>query len=170
MSWLKGGFLLVLLLAGGCGYHPMSQPGSLPDGLQTMHIGLFGNRTTEAFLENAVTEAVIERFSRQRGLNLVESPARADALLSGSLVSYGLAASAFNRLDQITEYRVSLTVEAELRRRSDGKLLWKGSLERSEEFPGSADKAAQEDNESAAAQLAIDRLAEELHYRTLANF
>lgn len=170
MNWLKGGFLVLLLLAGGCGYHSMSQPGSLPDGLQTMHIGLFGNRTTEAFLENALTEAVVERFSRQRGLNLVESPTRADALLTGSLVSYALGASAFTRLDQITEYRVSLAVEAELRRRSDGKLLWKGRLERSEEFPNSPDKAAQEDNESAAAQVAVERLAEELLYRTLANF
>jgi len=170
VTWLKGCFLLLLLLAGGCGYHPMSQPGSLPGGLQTMHISLFGNHTTEAFLENAVTEAVIERFSRQRGMSLVEAPARADTQLSGSLVGYGLTASGYNRLDQISEYRVSLTVEAELRRRSDGKVLWKGNLVQSEEFPSSTDKAAQEDNESAAAQVAIERLAEELHYRTLANF
>jgi len=170
VSWLKGGFLLLLLLVGGCGYHPMSQPGALPGGMQTMHIRLFDNRTTEAFLENAVTEAVIERFSRQRGLNLVESAAQADAQLSGALVGYTLGASGYSQLDQITEYRVSLSVAAELRRRSDGKVLWKGTLERSEEFPSSTDKAAQEDNESAAAQVAIDRLAEELHYRTLANF
>lgn len=170
MSWLKGGFLLLLLLMGGCGYHSMNQPGSLPGGLQTMHISLFGNRTTEAFLENAVTEAVIERFSRQRGMSLVEAPAKADAQLTGSLVGYTLGASAYSQLDAIAEYRVSLTVEAELRRRSDGKVLWKGTLQQSEEFPSSTDKAAQEDNESAAAQVAIDRLAEELHYRTLANF
>lgn len=170
MTRLKGGLLLVVLLIGGCGYQAMSQPGSLPDGLQTLHIALFGNRTTEAFLENSVTEALIERFSRQRGLSLVEAPAQADAQLSGALVGYGIGVSGYDQRDQITEYRLSMTVEAELRRRSDGKVLWKGSVERAEEFPSSADKAVQEDNESAAAQIAVDRLAEELHYRTLANF
>lgn len=170
MIWFKASVLGALLLLGGCGYHSMAQPGLLPGGVQTMHIALFGNRTTEAFLENALTDAVIERFSRQRGLQLLESPERAEGLLSGDLVSYSIGASAYNPVDQITEYRLALTVEAELRRRADGRVLWKGTVQWVEEFPSSSDKTFQEDNESVAAQLAIERLAEELHYRTLANF
>lgn len=170
MNWLKVGFLASLLFLGGCGYQSMAQPGLLPGGVQSMHIALFGNRTTEAFLENAITDAVIERFSRQRGLQLLESPELAEGLLSGELVSYSIGASAYNPGDQITEYRLTLAVAAELRRRADGRVLWKGTVQWVEEFPSSSDKAFQEDNESAAAQLAVDRLAEELHYRTLANF
>lgn len=169
MNWLKASLVLVLLL-GGCGYRPMSQPGAMPAGVKTLYIALFGNRTTEAFLENTLTDAVIERFGRQRRLRLIEEAGEADAVLSGALVGYGLSASAYNRLDQITEYRLSLAVEAELRRRSDGKVLWKGTVSWAEEFPNSLDKAVQEDNETAAAQLAAERLAEELHYRSLANF
>lgn len=170
MRWFKACLLAALLCLGGCGYHSMAQPGLLPAGVQSMHIALFGNRTTEAFLENAVTDAVIERFSRQRGLQLLESPEAAEGELTGALVSYGISASAYNALDQITEYRLTLAVEAELRRRADGKVLWKGTVQWAEEFPSSSDKSFEEDNEAVAAQLAIDRLAEELHYRTLANF
>lgn len=170
MSWFKAALIGVLLFLGGCGYQSMAQPGLLPAGVQTMHISLFGNRTTEAFVENAITDAVIERFSRQRGLQLLESAERAEGLLSGALVSYGIGASAYNAVDGITEYRLTLAVEAELRRRSDGRVLWKGTVQWMEEFPASSDKAFQEDNEAVAAQLAVERLAEELHHRILANF
>lgn len=170
MSWFKAALFGALLFLGGCGYHSMAQPALLPGGVQSLHIALFGNRTTEAFLENALTDAVIERFSRQRSLQLLESTDQAEGLLSGELVSYSITASAYNPADQITEYRLTLVVAAEMRRRADGRVLWKGTVQWMEEFPAAGDKTFQEDNEAVAAQLAIERLAEELHYRTLANF
>lgn len=158
------------LVLGGCGYHPMNQPGLFPAGVRSLHIALFDNRTAEAFLESTLTEAVIERFSRDRNLTLAERPEGADAILSGTVLGYSLAAGAYNRLDQISEYRLTLVLQAEVRSRADGRVLWQGSLQRSEEFPSALDKSVQEDNETAAAQVLAARLAEDLHYHALADF
>ncbi len=170
MNWLLAVLLGGVVVLGGCGYHPMNQPGLFGGSIQSLHIALFDNRTAEAFLESTLTEAVIERFSRARNLTLVELPERADAVLTGTVLGYGLAASAHDRLDQISEYRLTLVMQAEVRRRSDGRVLWQGSLQRSEEFPASGNKSVQEDNETAAALVLADRLAEDLHYHALANF
>lgn len=165
-------FLCLALLTPlwGCGYHIPGRASSLPPEVQTLYVELFTNRTVEPFLENRLTDLVTEEFARRSVLRLTEDRERADAVLSGSVTTYATAPVSYGRDDEITEYRSSLTLSAMLRRRSDGKALWKGDLSWTEEYPSSDDKSAQEDNEEAAITEISARLAEELYFRIVDNF
>lgn len=165
-----GLLLAALLLLGGCGYHLPGRSSNLPSDVQSLYIELFSNRTTEPFLENSITDSVIARFARNRPLRLVEKRDSADAVLSGVVTAYGTSPISYDRNDVITEYRSTLTIAVTLRQASDDRILWKGSIDWSEEYPANLDKGVQEDNEAVAIAVIADRLAQELYFRIMENF
>jgi outer membrane lipopolysaccharide assembly protein LptE/RlpB len=161
---------VALLLLTGCGYHFSGRGSNLPSEVQSIYIELFSNRTAEPFLENSITNSVIERFARKRALRPIEKRDIADAILSGVVVGYSTSPISYDRNDVITEYRSTMTINVALRQTADDRILWKGDLDWSEEYPASLDKSVQEDNEAAAIAVIVDRLAQELYYRILENF
>ncbi len=161
--------LLLLLLLAGCGYHRPGEGDSL-GAISTLRIQLFANRTYEPFLENVLTNAVTQRFQRTRSWRLVEEPAVADAVFSGTVVSFQSTPVSFDANDKVLEYRAQMTVAGELRRQEDGRVLWKGSVTWNEEYPGGLDKGLQDDNKGAAIRLIAARLAEEFYFRVTDNF
>jgi outer membrane lipopolysaccharide assembly protein LptE/RlpB len=165
-----GLLLVALLLVAGCGYHLPGRGNSLPSEVQSLYIELFSNRTAEPFLENRITERVIDRFARKRSLHLVEKRDIADAILSGMVSGYITSPISYDRNDVITEYRSTMTIAVTLRQTADDRILWKGSIEWSEEYPANLDKSVQEDNEAAAIAVIADRLAQELYFRIMENF
>jgi outer membrane lipopolysaccharide assembly protein LptE/RlpB len=165
-----GLLLVALLLVASCGYHLPGRGSSLPSEVQSLYIELFSNRTAEPFLENRITERVIDRFARKRSLHLVEKREIAEAVLSGVVTGYSTSPISYDRNDVITEYRSTMTIAVTLRQTADDRILWKGSIEWSEEYPANLDKSVQEDNEAAAIVVIADRLAQELYFRIMENF
>ncbi len=163
-----GVFWLLLLLLAGCGYTPRGlSPGI---GVSTLYIQPLGNRTAEPFLDSMLTNDLIMWFSRDRQLRLVASAKEAEAVLSGDVASYSRTSVAYNRRDKIQEYRSEMRVNANLRRVTDGKILWKDSVFWTEESLNSADRARQDDFETEAMQKISQRLAEQIYQRIQENF
>lgn len=162
--------MISLVLLGGCGYHLPGQVNSLPDDVQTVYIEAFANRTLEPFLENRVANSVITEFARSDFLSIREDRKQADAILSGTVIRYSLSVVAYDAEDEIAEYRSTMLVEASLRRQDTGRVLWKGTLEWSDEFLSDLDKSVQEDNEARAIEEISERIAEQLHARILDDF
>jgi TolB-like protein len=159
---------LLLLLLAGCGYTPRGlSPGI---GVSTLYIQPLGNRTAEPFLDSMLTNDLIMWFSRDRQLRLVASAKEAEAVLSGDVASYSRTSVAYNRRDKIQEYRSEMRVNANLRRVTDGKILWKDSVFWTEESLNSADRARQDDFETEAMQKISQRLAEQIYQRIQENF
>ncbi|WP_052445832.1 LptE family protein [Geoalkalibacter ferrihydriticus] len=163
-------FLLLLLFAGGCGYHPLGSGNGLPEGVESIYIGVFDNRSLEPFLENQISRDVVEEFSRRKGLRVVEDPRAADARLEGEVITFHAGALSFGPEDRIGQYRATLTIAATLRRSDSGLVLWRGQLSWSEKYPVVSDKSEQEDNEQAAIRVISRRLAENLFVRLHDNF
>jgi outer membrane lipopolysaccharide assembly protein LptE/RlpB len=161
---------LLLMVLAGCGYHLQGRNTELPGGVRTLYIELLANATYKPFLENEVTNAVVERFSRNPRVQIVEDRNRADAVLSGAITGYGRYALSFSQDDQIAEYRSQMRLEAVLRRADNAEALWKGNVEWAEEFRSNTDKTLQEDRENAAILAISQRLAEELYSRMIDNF
>ena len=164
--------LLVLFLAGllaGCGYHRPGRGDNLGD-VHTLYVALFANKTYQPFVENELTNAVTRRFLRTQRWRLVEDAAAADAVFSGTVFDYRSVPVSFDRNDNILEYRSQISVKASLRRTQDGRILWKGDANWSEEYSGGLDKGLQNDLEQVAIRSSAERLADELFYRLTENF
>ncbi|MDY0268193.1 LPS assembly lipoprotein LptE [Trichloromonas sp.] len=160
--------LLTVLLLAGCGYTPRGLSAGI--GVDSLYIQPFGNRTSEPFLESMLTNDLILWFTRDRQMRLVASAREAEAVLSGDVASYDRTSIAYNRRDNIQEYRSEMRVNANLRRVSDGKILWKDSLFWTEESLNSADRARQDDFETEAMQNISQRLAEQIYQRIQEDF
>lgn len=161
---------LLLTLLAGCDYHLQGRNAELPGGVKTLYVELLANATYKPFLENEVTNAVVERFSRNPRVQIVEDRNRADAILSGTITSYGRGALSYDQDDKIAEYRSKMRLEAVLRRADNAEALWKGNVAWAEEYRSSSDKTLQEDRENAAILAIGQRLAEELYSRMIDNF
>jgi outer membrane lipopolysaccharide assembly protein LptE/RlpB len=161
---------LLLMLPVGCGYRLQGRNAELPGGVKTLYVELLANETYKPFLENEVTNAVVERFSRNPRVQIVEDRNRADAILSGTITSYGRRALSYDQDDDIAEYRAKMRLEAVLRRVDNAEALWKGDVEWAEEYLTSSDKTLQEDRENAAILAIGQRLADELYSRMIDNF
>jgi len=162
--------VLLALLLSACGYRLQGRSDTLPGDVRSLYVELFRNDSYEPFLENAITNKVVERFARHDRLEIVEQPARAQGILGGRVVRYSNSAWSYDQDDRIAEYRSKMTVEAVLRRVDNGEVLWKGSVSWQEEYPVSSDKTLQDDREQAAIQEISQRLADELFSHMIDNF
>jgi len=83
---LLAGALLALLPAGaGCRYH---LGGDLPRHIRTVRVRVLENRTRERRLESEVTAAVVEALEADGRLRVARSMKKADAELTGAVVSF----------------------------------------------------------------------------------
>ncbi len=169
---IRSALLIVLLVfaLGACGYRLQGRSAQLPGGVRSVVIELFDNQTFEPFLENSVTRAVISRFARHAELEIVEQPARTEALLRGRITGYRNFALSYDQNDRIAEYRSEMTVEADLLRLETGEVLWRGSVVWHEDYNVSEDKVLQEDRKRAAILEISERLADELFSRMIDQF
>lgn len=165
---LHGLLALLLVATAGCGYHFPGRGNTLPADVHSVKIPLFKNRTAKPFLENTLTNDVLQRFARIRGLEVVKS--QEDAVLEGTVSSYTSTAITYGVNDQITAYRATVGISATLKRADTGRILWKGDLSWYEDYPSSIDKTVQSDNEDAAIRQISERLAAELQDRVLSGF
>jgi outer membrane lipopolysaccharide assembly protein LptE/RlpB len=167
---MRSGLLcLLILLVSGCGYH-LPGRGGLPADIRTVHVEFFHNATLEPLLERDVTTAVVDRLARSRQLDIVPQIQGADAVLSGTVASYGTAPASYDRNDVVREFRATMSIQATLRAASDERVIWRGMVTWSEDFPASTDKAMQYSQEVATRRIISDRIAGELLVRIAEDF
>ena len=114
----------VLWLAAGCGYHFAGTGNRLPAEIHTISLGPIQNMTREVGIEKALLEALEDEVSSHGRLVPVIS-GTADAELHRSRARYNSRPVSFNSRDTALQYQISMSVDLELRRRDNGKLLWK---------------------------------------------
>ena len=128
-------FSLLVLMVGvsGCGYHFVGG-GSLPPHIKTIAIPLFANQTQEQGVEEILTRALINEFITGGKLKLVEA-SRADARLTGRIVSYTRTATQFNASNQVIQYKLTVGVNMKLEDLINQKILWEAqNLTEDEDF------------------------------------
>jgi outer membrane lipopolysaccharide assembly protein LptE/RlpB len=112
--------LVAILALGGCGY---SLRGTLPAHLQTVGVPMFRNLTMEPAVEGLVTRAIVEAFSTNGRLRVV-NPADADAILEGEIVGYQLTSIAFDQQAGQRILRLTLTLNVKFRDARNNTLLF----------------------------------------------
>jgi outer membrane lipopolysaccharide assembly protein LptE/RlpB len=115
-----GALLALVTAVAGCGY---SLAGNLPPEIRTVAVPVFKNRTLLPGLENVLTPAVARAFANSGRLRVV-SMAEADSVFEAEVLSYQLQSVAFSAQENVTEYRVVVTLNVNFRERG-GRTLWR---------------------------------------------
>jgi hypothetical protein len=127
----------------------------------------FENATTQAGLDQDISEAVVNRFVADNNLRVVRE-AEANAILSGAVVRYENAVFGFTGSVQAEEYRVSITVSCRFFDKVKNREIWRDeSLTKTSNYyvvdvPGQDAKT-----EVDGRQEAIQKIADEILQRTV---
>ena len=169
MKPLRCAIMLLVVLLAGCGYHtPGASENWVGGEARILYVQLFVNQTSEPYLENYMTDALVAELARSRVVRVTENLDLAEVVLAGEVKSFDSRSLSYGSSDRITAYRATMTVAANLVRKGAGEVLWKQSLKRSEDYPAPLDKNLQLEGERLAARQVARRLAEDL-YATLLN-
>jgi hypothetical protein len=117
--------LLALALLGAltplaCGY---SVRDALPAHIRTVAVPVFANWTQEPAVENVITRAVVEAFSTNGRLRVVQ-PEQADAILEGEITGYQLHSLAFDPAASVRQYRLLVTMNLRFRDVRDNQVMF----------------------------------------------
>jgi outer membrane lipopolysaccharide assembly protein LptE/RlpB len=169
---MKRAWPAILLLLSGCGYALVGSGNSLDPKIHTIEVPAFVNKTTRVELEQRVTQAVADEFVSRGRLRLVTAPAEADAILRGSIDSFGIFPVAFNQQGRATQYQISITAKIELLdHRNEDKVLWKNDQYRfTENYQIDINSTDAFDQETRAISEIAVRFAETLVTNLLEGF
>jgi outer membrane lipopolysaccharide assembly protein LptE/RlpB len=173
MKAVRGLLLGTLLLTlSGCGYALVGKGNFLDPSIRTIEVPAFVNKTTRVELEQRVTQAVADEFVGRGRLRLVTGASEADAILRGSIDSFGIFPIAFNPQGRATQYQISITANIELvDHRNEDKVLWKNDQYRfTENYQVDVTSTDAFDQESRAIREIAVRFAETLVTNLLEGF
>ncbi len=163
--------LFLLLLVAGCGYHSPGHSDEWVGGeARLVYVQLFVNSTTEPYLENYMTDALIAELSRSRSLELTENSDLAELRLVGEVKDFTSNALAYGSTDQITQYRASMTVAVRLLRGNSSEIVWQQTMHGTQDYPATRNKNLQLEGQTLAANQVSQRLAEDILARMLNSF
>lgn len=163
--------VLFLLVISGCGYHtPAASDSWVAGEARTVYVQLFDNRSSEPYLENYITDALIAQLSRSRLISLTEKPDNADVRLVGFVDDFTDRARSYGSTDRITEYTATMSVNVRLLSKDSSEIIWQEKLKRSEDYQATVNKNLQLEGQRLAAIRVSQRLAEDIYASMLNNF
>lgn len=115
---------LATWLLAGCGYHFAGVGNRLPADVHTISLGPVTNTTREIGIEKQLLESIEDEVTSRGRLEVVPQ-GQGEVLLTGAVTNYVNRPVAFSARDEALQYQASVQVNLELRRRDNGKLLWK---------------------------------------------
>ncbi len=163
--------LLFPVLCFGCGYHFSAGGEHIDQGIQTVFVENFFNRTGEANLENYVRNAFINEFRKGSRFDLANSKETADAFLNGSVNRSTVSHLSYRITDVAKEDRVNVTIEVALKETKNNEIIWiNRNFTGEEAFIVDADPSRTETNrKKALRKLAID-MAEKAYRSMMSGF
>lgn len=122
-----GAVLVVLALAAvlsGCGYALVGRGSNIPEDVQRVYLSPFENLTPRAQIEQFITQSIADELLTRRRFTLVGGESEADAVLSGTVVSYRATPLTFDADGRADEYEVAVTANVQFRRVGSDDALW----------------------------------------------
>jgi len=163
--------ILLALFVAGCGYHVPGSTDSWVGGEgRLVHIQLFENTTAEPYLDNYLTDALVEELSRSRLIQLTEDVDTADVLIGGTVNSFKSSAISYSSTDTITDYRATMEITVQAMTSANDQVVWRQKMRRSEDYTATVNKNLQLEGERLAAKQVARRLAEDIRAQLMSNF
>lgn len=169
---MRRALVVVAIVVAGCGYSLVGRGNFLPAHISSIQVPTFVNKTTRVELEQRLTQAVADEFVSRGSMQLVNNESQADAILKGSIESFGITPIAFNEQGRATRYQISVNANIELvDRTNDNATLWKNEHYRfTESYAVEAGSLDAFDQETRAIREIAERFAESVVSSILEGF
>jgi outer membrane lipopolysaccharide assembly protein LptE/RlpB len=116
-------------LAAGCGYHLGGQGDLVPKDVKTIAIPAFTNGTVQHQVASVLTADVVREFHSRTHYTIVTDPAKADAVLTGTVVRFDVLGGITTDpvTGRATSSQIILTMQFNLTDRHTGKVIYQRS-------------------------------------------
>ena len=152
---------IIFALICGCGYHLSGTKANLPEGVKTIAVPPFENRTLEPDLGAVMAEAM-QREILRRGIMKIAPPEKADAILYGRIENIKLSPQGYDKDGFTTAYQVRVEVSAKLVQ--GGKTVWSiNKLIENEEIKSDSNIPDDYVRRASALAAVAEDIAEQLH-------
>ena len=140
---------------------------SLPTGIKTIAIPLAADNSNfaQANLRQQLTDQLVQKFTRDGSLQ-VRDRSVADALLDVTLTSISDLPIGVNAGEQLTNKRVTISVEATFRDQKKQKTFWDKTFQQTADYPISQSL----DGQAVAIKNAMDKLSNDLLLGVISNW
>lgn len=160
-------FLLLVLVAAGCGYY---NPNMLPQDEQgppiKLYVPIWPNSTNELGLESDIHNAISDWLMQSKRLILVPNKEKADFVLNGSIDSVRYPGLSYDVTDQAKTLKTILTVSYTIKEKATDRVLWQAQSFTLEETYNLGSSSAQTDeNKKRALNILADDLGEQIYIR-----
>ena len=114
------------LVLSSCGYHLVGTTSFLPEDIENLYVESFQNQTQWVDMDQRLLEALTLEWVRRGRLRLVDSPTKADVVLSGSIQRMIVIPVSYDDQGRANEYQMSLQAAVQLKdvRDDDDEVLW----------------------------------------------
>ena len=141
----------------------------LPSHLKSIGIPLFENETSEYTLEQAVTDAVVQRFVTDNHLRIVDEKT-ADCVIKGKITQYRNTVFGISNAELAQEYRVTIGVEVVFKDQVKNREIWRDEIVKTANYYVQAVPGQQAKTELDGRKEAIQKIADEILSRSVENW
>ena len=117
--------IVVLFVLTGCGYRFSPGGEHIDPGIRKVFLEPFGNRTSEANVEDTFRLAMTDQFVKGKRFQIVDGEDEADALVRGTVKALATTPLSYRTTNLAAEERMTLTVELTFEERRTRKIIWK---------------------------------------------
>ena len=118
------GSVVIGLMLTGCGYHFGAEGTGLPPEAKTIYVEKFSNHTRVTGLNDQFMRYLDDEIDNRKRLQLVDSAAQADLVLTGVIAYSESSPVSFNNASEPTIYANTMTADATLTDTHTHKILW----------------------------------------------
>jgi len=162
--------MATLLILTGCGYQFSPGGEHIDPGIKKVFIEPFGNRTSQANLEDTFRLAVADQFIKGKRFVIVDGGNEADALIRGSIKALSTTPLSYRTTNLAAEERMTLTVEMAFEERRSGKVIWQDdNFTGTQDYPVASLGDTEASRKNALSKLANDT-AERAYPMLLSGF
>ncbi len=156
----------IVSLFGSAGCGPYSFSGSSTPHLKTVAVPIFEDQTAEFRLKEQLTNTIIQAFTRDNTLKVVDRRA-ADALLQGTILRVTEQAGVYTQQEQVQEIRVTVTAQIKYEDVKKRKVIWEEQIT---QFGSYAPGSAASGDRQAALVEAANKIATEVINKSVSSW
>jgi hypothetical protein len=116
--------LMAVILLVGCGYRFSPGGEHIDEGIRTVYVDTFANRTSEANVENVFRNSFIDQFRKSSRFRVTGTREEADAIVRGSINGLSSSHLSYTSADVAREDRVTAVMELVFEERVSRKIIW----------------------------------------------